>query len=44
MYKAITRPDGAEFVVYRFSDISEKIIPFFQNYPLQGLRSKTFGL
>jgi hypothetical protein len=30
--KGLTRPDGAEFVVYKFSDISEKIIVFRTKY------------
>jgi hypothetical protein len=41
--KGLTRPDGAEFVVYKFSDISEKIIPFFQNYLLQGVKLSDFN-
>jgi len=36
--KASTRPDEVKFVVYKFSDILEKIIPFFQSYPLQGIK------
>lgn len=36
--RASTRPDGANFVVSKFSDIKEKIIPFFQTYPLQGIK------
>lgn len=31
-----TRPNQTEVVVYKFSDIVDKIIPFFQIYPLQG--------
>lgn len=37
--KVTTRPNGITFVVYKFSDIIEKIIPFFSNYPLQGIKS-----
>jgi hypothetical protein len=36
--KVSTRPSGVNFVVYKFSDIFEKIIPFFQSYPLQGIK------
>ena len=36
--KAASRPTGSTFVVYKFSDICQKIIPFFQNYPLQGVK------
>ncbi len=36
--RASTRPNHVTFVVYRFSDIFGKIIPFFQSYPLQGLK------
>ena len=35
---ASTRPDGVNFVVSKFSDIKEKIIPFFKTYPLQGIK------
>ena len=37
--KVSTRPGGVTFVVSKFSDISGKIIPFFQSYPLQGIKS-----
>ena len=40
--RASTRPDGANFVVSKFSDIKEKIIPFFQTYPLQGIKYMDF--
>lgn len=33
-----TRPDQANFVVYRFSDIFNKVIPFFHLNPLQGIK------
>jgi hypothetical protein len=35
-----TRPDGVNFSVSKFSDIKEKVIPFFapQNCPLQGIK------
>lgn len=34
------RPNGfaCDFIVTRFSDIIEKIIPFFEKYPLQGIK------
>lgn len=34
--KVSTRPDGAVFIVYKFSKIFNNIIPFFDKYPLQG--------
>lgn len=40
--KASTRPDGITFVTYKFSDIRDKIIPFFLNYPLRGIKSKDY--
>ena len=30
------------FSVFKFSEIVDKIIPFFQKYPLQGIKSKDF--
>jgi LAGLIDADG endonuclease/Cytochrome c oxidase subunit III len=36
--KVSTRPDGVVFIVYKLSDISSKIIPFFHKYPLQGTK------
>ena len=33
-----TRPNVVNFVVYKFDDICEKVIPFFKNYPLQGIK------
>lgn len=38
--KASTRPDGVNLVISRFSDIKDKIIPFFQTYSLQGIKHK----
>lgn len=40
--KVSTRPNGATFVVYKFSHIIDKIIPFFQSYPLQGIKSMDY--
>jgi len=37
-----TTRSHASFVVYKFDDILEKIIPFFQKYPLQGVKSLDF--
>jgi hypothetical protein len=31
-----------EFIVEKYSDVKEKIIPFFEKYPLHGLKSKNF--
>lgn len=40
--KASTRPDEVNYRVSKFSDIQDKIIPFFQNYPLQGVKYRDF--
>lgn len=40
--KVKTRPDSVAFVVYKYSDICEKLIPFFQEYPLQSVKSLNF--
>lgn len=39
------RPDkcAVDFQVFKFSDIIEKVIPFFKEYPLQGAKSKDFA-
>jgi LAGLIDADG endonuclease len=37
-----TRIDSAKFVVYKFSDITEKIIPFFKKYPLRTVKLLNF--
>ena len=34
--------DAGDFVVTNFSDISEKIIPFFDKYPLEGSKNLDF--
>lgn len=39
--KASKRSD-ITFVVSKFRDIKEKIIPFFHNYPLQGVKSRDY--
>lgn len=31
-----------EFVVEKYSDVRDKIIPFFDNYPLYGVKKKNF--
>jgi hypothetical protein len=41
-YYAITGKDFGDFRVSRISDITEKIIPFFTKYCLQGAKSKDF--
>ena len=40
--KVSTRPNGVTFVVYKFTSIKDKIIPFFCKYPLQGIKSRDF--
>jgi len=34
--------EAAYYTCSRFSDISEKIIPFFNNYPILGVKSDDF--
>jgi hypothetical protein len=41
-YYTITGKDFGDFKVSRISDITEKIIPFFTKYCLQGVKSKDF--
>lgn len=41
--KVSTRPTTVTFVVYKFINIKDKIIPFFQKYPLQGVKSLDFN-
>ena len=36
--KVSTRPAEASFVVTKIGDIFGKILPFFQSYPLQGVK------
>jgi LAGLIDADG endonuclease len=36
------RGSAVTFVVQKISDITEKIIPFFDKYPLQGIKAKDF--
>ena len=40
--KVYTRPTGAVFVIYKYKDICDKIIPFFKDYLLQGIKSLDF--
>jgi hypothetical protein len=35
--------DFVELVVTKFSDIEEKILPFFDKYPLQGVKSADYA-
>lgn len=40
--KASNRPDGVLFIVSKFKDIKEKVIPFFHNYLLLGVKSMDY--
>ena len=40
--KVRTRPNQVKFVVYKFNDILNKIIPFFKSYPLQGIKAMDY--
>jgi hypothetical protein len=41
-YYARSNKNYGELIVEKFSDIIEKIIPFFDKYPLVGKKSKDF--
>lgn len=38
----VTRPTQSSYVVYKYSDIFSKIIPFFETYPLKGKKLLDF--
>lgn len=40
--KVYSSRETIDFVVIKFSDIKEKIIPLFDKYPIQGVKSKDF--
>jgi len=40
--KPNTRPNTTVFIVYKFEDIRNKIVPLFKNYPLQGVKYQDF--
>jgi hypothetical protein len=40
--KAYKNNNVSNYRVTKFSDLSEKIIPFFKKYPLVGIKSKDF--
>jgi hypothetical protein len=37
--KATSRPNSVTFIIRKFKDINEKVIPFFKSYPLQGVKA-----
>lgn len=41
--KIKTRPNAVVFVVYKFSDIYNTVIPFFRRYSLQGVKLLDFN-
>ena len=41
--KVNTRPNLINFVVYRYLDISDKIIPLFKANPISGIKSLDFN-
>jgi len=41
-YKQVSGYNHGEWVVQRFSDIDEKIIPFFEKFPLVGAKLKDY--
>ena len=34
--------DSVEFIVYKLSDLVKKILPFFQEHPILGIKSNDF--
>jgi hypothetical protein len=43
--KLFKRPNGeaVDFKITKFTDLTDKVIPFFQRIPLQGLKYKNFS-
>lgn len=41
-YHLRSREQAGEFAVSKFSDNSQKIIPFFEKYPLQGVKYRDY--
>jgi hypothetical protein len=42
-YSAPSRDKPGNYIVTKFSDINDKIIPFFQKYPLAGAKAADFS-
>lgn len=42
-YYPVLKNNKGNFVVVKFSDITDKIIPFFNKYPLQGAKASDFA-
>jgi len=40
--RASTRSGEVNFTVSKFSDIKEKVIPFFHSYPLRGIKHRDY--
>jgi hypothetical protein len=38
-----TRPTQSTYVVYKYDDIIDKIIPFFEKYPILGSKALDFS-
>jgi len=41
-YQSYSNRDAGDFVVTKFSDITDKIIPFFEKYPIKGVKALDF--
>jgi hypothetical protein len=39
-FRSVSDEDTGDYIVKRFSDITEKIIPFFEKYPIEGEKYK----
>lgn len=42
-YYLRSNQDGGDFIIENFSDITEKLIPFLDNYPVLGVKSLDYA-
>jgi hypothetical protein len=42
-YNPRSSQDAGDFLVTRLSDITDKILPFFTKYPLEGAKAKNYA-
>jgi hypothetical protein len=43
IYSSSAEGEAVNFTVERFSDITDKIIPFFDKYPIEGVKAFDFA-
>lgn len=41
-YQTVAGTDVGDYIVTKFSDVVENIIPFFNKYPIEGVKSLDF--